>query len=307
MNNRAPAQPERRALGSAWARRQAWAIGAALVALVFAAPALAGPAQQQAGAPGAVYALTGTVHLWIADENGELHWGGDTRALAGRNINWSDRREVTVAQLMSFRRGDPWLSAGLLKIGDPIYQVKWESNQDRPTLLHIQSIQDVELFGINASNYGRFVMDQTAWEQRFGIPVAGLTRGVLQPAVVVATPTPAATATPTPSPLTVREVSYSHDADTGTITNDIEVKGAPPGRRLTVEAKYTECTNQDCSSTQSGTWGPLDAGPADSSGTLRWTDRHGYYTEYTYTFTDVLGNKVSWSGPNDRVRTGLAS
>ena len=286
-------------------KRHGWALAAALMALVFAAPALSAPAEQQSAPPGAVFALAGTVHLWIADDTGELHWGGDTRALVGRNVNWADRREVTLSQLQSFRRGDPWLSAGLLKQGDPIYLVKWETSQERPTLLHIQSIADVELFGINASNYGRFVLDEVAWQQRFGIPVSGLTKGVLQPAVVVPTATPAVTATPTPSPLTVREISYSHAADTGTIENVLEVRGAPPGRRLTVEATYTECTNADCSSTQTGKWGPLDAGPADSTGTLRWTDRHGYYTQYTYTFTDVNGAKVSWNGPNDRVKTGL--
>src|SRR5687767_6766077 len=279
-------------------KRHAWALTGALVVMLFTAPALAGPDQQQTLPAFSVVALAGTPHLWIADENGVLHWGGDTRALAGRNVNWGDRREVTADQLRSFRRSDPWLSAGLLKIGDPIYQVKWESNQDRPTLLHIQSIQDVELFGIDATNYGRFVLDQVAWEQRFGIPVAGLTRGVLQPAVIVATPTPAVTATPTPSPLTVREVSYGHDADQSTIENVLEVRGAPPGRRLTVEATFTECTNADCSGTQGGKWGPLDAGPADAFGVLRWTDRHGYYTNYVYTFTDVNGNKVTWTGPN---------
>ena len=26
----------------------------------------------------------GTPHLWFADEHGVLHWGGDTRALAGQ-------------------------------------------------------------------------------------------------------------------------------------------------------------------------------------------------------------------------------
>jgi hypothetical protein len=286
-------------------KRHGWALAAALLALVFAAPALSAPVEQQSAPPGAVFALAGTVHLWIADETGELHWGGDTRALMGRNVNWADRREVTLSQLQSFRRGDPWLSAGLLKQGDPIYLVKWETSQERPTLLHIQSIADVELFGINASNYGRFVLDEVAWQQRFGIPVSSLTKGVLQPAVVVPTATPAVTATPTPSPLTVREIAYGHDADTGTITNELEVRGAPPGRRLTVEATYTECTNADCSSTQSGKWGPLDAGPADADGRLRWIDRHGYYTAYTYTFTDVNGAKVSWTGPNDRVRTGL--
>ena len=288
-------------------KRHAWALTGALVVMLFSAPALAGPDQQQTLPAFSVVALAGTPHLWIADESGVLHWGGDTRALAGRNVNWGDRREVTADQLRSFRRSDPWLSAGLLKIGDPIYQVKWETNQDRPTLLHIQSIQDVELFGIDATNYGRFVMDQVAWEQRFGIPVAGLTRGVLQPAVIVATPTPAATASPTPSPLTVKEVGYNHMADTGTIENLLEVHGAPPGRRLTVEATFDECTNSDCSGSQTGKWGPLDAGPADSSGVLRWRDTHGYYKSYSYTFTDVNNNKITWTGPNDRVRTGLSS
>ena len=288
-------------------KRHAWALAGALLVLTYAAPALAGPDQQQTLPAFSVVALAGTPHLWIADENGVLHWGGDTRALAGRNVNWGDRREVTVDQLRSFRRSDPWLSAGLLKIGDPIYQVKWETNQERPTLLHIQSIQDVELFGIDATNYGRFVMDQVAWEQRFGMPVAGLPRGVLQPAVVVATPTRAATVTPTPSPLTVKEVGYNHMSDTSSIENILEVRGAPPGRRLTVEATFEECTNSDCTATQAGKWGPFDAGPADSSGVLRWVDRHGYYKSYSYTFTDVNGNKVTWTGPNDRVRTGLSS
>ena len=286
-------------------KRHVWALAGALLVLVCAAPALAGPNQQQTLPAFSVVALTGTPHLWIADENGVLHWGGDTRALAGRNVNWGDRREVTADQLRSFRRSDPWLSAGLLKIGDPIYQVKWETNQERPTLLHIQSIADVELFGIDATNYGRFVLDQVAWEQRYGIPVAGLTRGVLQPAVIVATPTPVATATPTPSPLTVKEISYGLDTATRTVENTLEIRGAPAGRRLTVQATFQECTSNDCTSTSSGTWGPLDAGPADSQGVLRWVDRHGYYKSYTYTFTDVLGNKVTWSGPNDAQKAGV--
>ena len=40
-------------------------------------------------------ALQGTPHLWIADEQGTLHWGGDTRALAGKHVNWGDRTEVS--------------------------------------------------------------------------------------------------------------------------------------------------------------------------------------------------------------------
>ena len=48
---------------------------------------------------GTVVALQGTPHLWFADAQGVLHWGGDTRALAGRYINWNNRVEVGLEQL----------------------------------------------------------------------------------------------------------------------------------------------------------------------------------------------------------------
>ena len=128
---------------------------------------------------GAVVGLAGTPHLWIADSAGVLHWGGDTRALSGKHVNWSDRRDVALTELQTFPIGDPWLSAGLLKDGDPIYQVKWETEWPQPKLLHVQSIKDVELFGINGGNYGNFVIDKAVWEQRYGLAAAGLQRGVL--------------------------------------------------------------------------------------------------------------------------------
>ena len=146
-------------------------------------------------AHGAVVALQGTPHLWIADQQGILHWAGDTRALAGRHVRWDSRIEVTLAQLQGLNRGDPWLSAGLLKDGDPIYLVKWETEWSAPQLFHIQSIGDVELFGINSSNYGNFVLDRATWEQRFGISAAGLQRSTLP----AATAPPAPTATPVPT------------------------------------------------------------------------------------------------------------
>ena len=85
-------------------------------------------------APGTVVALQGTPHLWFADAQGVLHWGGDTRALAGRHINWNNRVEVSLEQLRTLPGGDPWLSAGLLKDGDPIYLVKWETEWAEPRL-----------------------------------------------------------------------------------------------------------------------------------------------------------------------------
>jgi hypothetical protein len=133
--------------------------------------------------PGAVVTLRGTPHLWIADEQGTLHWAGDTRALAGRAVDWGTKRDVGATELRALRRGDPWLSAGLVKIGDPIYFVKWETGEARPTLLHIRGIADLELFGIDATNYGAFVLEPAAWEQRYGMGVAGLPRGELAAAL----------------------------------------------------------------------------------------------------------------------------
>lgn len=131
---------------------------------------------------GTVVGLQGTPHLWIADTEGVLHWGGDTRALAGRTINWDDRVEVSLEQLQDLERGDPWLSLGLLKDGDPIYLPKWETEWDEPRLFHIQSIADVELFGINSDNYGDFVLDRSAWESEYGFSVDDLQTSSLPPA-----------------------------------------------------------------------------------------------------------------------------
>jgi hypothetical protein len=143
---------------------------------------------EQAMASGSTVALAGTPHLWIADEAGVLHWAGDTRALAGHFVDWGNRREVSLDQLRALQRGDPWLTAGLLKSGDPIYFVKWETEWASPQLLQIQSIADVELFGINGSNYGAMVLDQSAWEQRYAMGAVALQRGVLAPATVASSP-----------------------------------------------------------------------------------------------------------------------
>ncbi len=154
-----------------------------VVASVLISLAATAPAAQAQGtfAHGTVVALRGTPHLWIADRQGVLHWAGDTRALADKYVRWGieSRVEVSLEQLRRLTRGDPWLSAGLLKDGDPIYLVKWESSWAEPQLLHIQSIGDVELFGISGGNYGSFVLDRPTWEARFGRSVAGLRRSAL--------------------------------------------------------------------------------------------------------------------------------
>ncbi len=163
-----------------------------VVAGVLIGRAAVAPAVQAQGAfaHGTVVALRGTPHLWIADPQGVLHWAGDTRALADKYVRWDreSRVQVTLDQLWRLSRGDPWLSAGLLKDGDPIYLVKWETGWSEPRLLHIQSIGDVELFGINGSNYRSIVLDRPTWELRFGRSTARLQRSEL--AVVATTPAP---------------------------------------------------------------------------------------------------------------------
>src|SRR6266540_4983846 len=145
------------------------------------------PVPRAALTPGTVVTLAGTPHLWFAGDDGLLHWGGDTRGLAGKSVNWENHVELSRPELMSYGRGDPWLSAGLLKVGEPIYFVKWETSERQPRLLHILSIADVELFGIDSSNYYTFIMDQATWEARYGIKVVDLAKGVLGPASPVAT------------------------------------------------------------------------------------------------------------------------
>ncbi len=186
----------------------------AMVAMVVTVVTLTGAAVPP---PFTVVALEGTPRLWFASTAGVLHLGGDTRALAGRHIDWSSRIEVSEAHLCLQRTGSPWLTAGLLKDGDPIYLVKWETDWEQPRLLHIQSLREVEFFGIDESNYGDFVLDIATWEGRYGLSVAGLQRGVLDP--VCAPPAPAQVAQAAAAPAvqkTETATGNSGKANTGT-------------------------------------------------------------------------------------------
>jgi len=156
-----------------------------VLACVLAFAALLGnvPDSAQAASAGAVFGLRGTPHIWIMDSAGVLHWGGDTRALAGRQVSWSNRTDLSATELQKYPIGDPWLSAGLLKSGDPIYLVKWEADWAQPKLQHIQSIDDVRVFGISASNYGRFVMEESDWQRQYGMSPLGLQKESLASAI----------------------------------------------------------------------------------------------------------------------------
>lgn len=151
--------------------------------------------QLQALSGGSVVQLEGTPHLWVMSE-GVLHWAGDTRALENRYVNWSDRRLVSLSSLKTLKIGDPWLSSGLVKSGDPIYLPKWETNQRVPVLLQVQSIDDIEIFGIDAKNYGSFINEPRQWEVKTGFVIAELNIGTL-PRAAMPTVTPTAIPSPT--------------------------------------------------------------------------------------------------------------
>ena len=194
-----------------------WLLLAVLVALAqFSGPAAAlaqasPPCSFDARYPArTVMQLEGSPHLWVTGEDGNPRWAGDTRALAGIAVRWDSRCTMDLDFLLRVTKGDPYLSAGLVKIGDPIYLAKWETNEPQPTLLHIQSITDVELFGITASNYTRFVLERGEWQRRFQFNTDALPRGELaqvappaaRPAQAPPTRPPAPpTSRPTPVPL----------------------------------------------------------------------------------------------------------
>ena len=75
------------------------------------------------------------------------------------------------------------LGASFVKIGERVYLAHWPNNRDVPTLLHVKSPEDLQVFGITDTNYGEFVLDQAAWESRYGLKTDALARGDL-PSVI---------------------------------------------------------------------------------------------------------------------------
>jgi hypothetical protein len=281
-------------------KRKHWLVVLAMVVTTLLASNVYASPPQQTFALGAVVALRGTPHLWVGGDDGALHWAGDTRALTNRFVDWGSRREASLDELRGMRRGDPWLSAGILKIGDPIYLVKWETNDRVPTLLHIQALVDVEFFGINANNYGALVLDRATWEQRFGLGTDPLTRGVLQPATQpTPTPTPAATATPQVR-LAAKVLERTRESS-DRYKNKLEITGALPRVRIIVSNVHDEWEcSPECTGTRRESWGPIEAGITNNEGRLEYTDEHGPYERSRYTFEDPAGNRVSIELDDDR-------
>ena len=121
-----------------------------------------------------VFALEHTPHLFFLDEDGAVHLASDPTALAGIDVDWFARRDVTLGQLRRFTPGEPILSLALVKIGDAIYLPEAPLGGGAPKLRLVKSIADLAAVGIGGENYGRLVMEQAAWEARYGLRTADL-------------------------------------------------------------------------------------------------------------------------------------
>jgi hypothetical protein len=137
---------------------------------------------------GEILSLEQTPHLWAVDAAGTVHLASDPYVLAQHSAAGAPRMEVSLADLRQMPRGEPWLSMALVKIGDFVYLPEEQATGSAPVLRLIKSVDDLSLLGIDADNYGRLVLDRSAWEARYGFNVDGLRYDTFsfdgQPAVV---------------------------------------------------------------------------------------------------------------------------
>ena len=66
------------------------------------------------------------------------------------------------------------LSLALVKIGDAIYLPEAPLGGGAPKLRLVKSITDLSAVGIGGENYGRLVLEQGAWEARYGLRTGDL-------------------------------------------------------------------------------------------------------------------------------------
>jgi hypothetical protein len=152
--------------------------------------------------PAEVVAVSGTPNLYLADAQGMAHFTSDPIALADQTVNWNERTDITPDQVELLPLGAPYLSMALVQIGHDIYLPQWNPtfHPTMPTLQRVQSPHDLAMLGIDASNYGQYVLDSRTWEQRYNLSIARVEFAgdfQLVPAPPAPEPTPEPAAPPT--------------------------------------------------------------------------------------------------------------
>ena len=97
----------------------------------------------------------------------------DPKALTGIDVDWFTRRDVTLGQLRQFTPGEPILSLALVKIGDAVYLPQTPIGSAAPVLRLVKPA-DLAVIGITGENAGRIVLEQRAWEARYGLRTSDL-------------------------------------------------------------------------------------------------------------------------------------
>jgi len=122
---------------------------------------------------GEVIALENTHHLFIADEAGALHLAADPKALAGQPVDWFARKDISLSDLRQFQRGDPFLSLALVRIGEAVYLPQARAAGGAPVLRLVKPA-DLPVIGVTPEDFGRLVLEQGAWEARYGLRTSDL-------------------------------------------------------------------------------------------------------------------------------------
>jgi hypothetical protein len=138
-----------------------------------AVPAALADALPQAPPMGEVLALEHTDNLFIRGADGAVHLAADPKALAGIDVDWFARKDVSLDALRRFARGEPLLSLALVKIGDAVY-LPQAASDGRAPVLRLVKPADLALIGVTGENAGRLVLEQGAWEARYGLRTADL-------------------------------------------------------------------------------------------------------------------------------------
>src|SRR5918995_4336311 len=80
----------------------------------------------------------------------------------------------------------------MVELERAIYVPTAVGSAPEPVLLRVQSVADLQLFGVSDQNYGSVVLTPLQWEQRQPFRLDRLTRGNLPPAVSGGVPLPPA-------------------------------------------------------------------------------------------------------------------
>ena len=213
-----------------------------------------------------LYTVIGTPHTWLMDDQGVLHWVGDSIALArtlypAREYTLDEPLDpqtqrslagpiaIHYSDVLATPRGAPLLSTSFVRGGGgEVYYPRWDALGGDPVMLRVTRPEDLEVLGVEPTRAGGQVVPSQDWEAQYHKrfdrlrhqdmrPLAPEQAGSLpcMPEVREARPQPngavADVVNPCESPLQVRlsAVLYTQQDGQPLATTSTAVFIAPPG------------------------------------------------------------------------------